>query len=72
MMNTMTNEELVQELIEEAKTIGFEIGSNQGSRAAHKHAAGQLRLLRKHVLLRLKGTCGLACHLDKARCTGGH
>ena len=64
-MSTMPNEELVQELIEAAKELGFEIGSDQGSRRAYKHAASQLRLLRQHVLLRLKVQCGLACHLDK-------
>ena len=64
-MSAMPNEELVQELIEAAKEVGFEIGSDQGSRRNYKHAASQLGLLRQHVLLRLKGTCGLACHLDK-------
>ncbi len=65
-MSTMSNEELVAELIDAAENVGYEIGSDRSPKGAYARAKVEEKALRKAVLLRLQGTCGLACHTDKA------
>jgi len=66
-MSTMPNEVLVQQLIDAAEQVGLATNSDQALRwESYAQAKATCEFLRKHVLLRLKGTCGLAGHLDKA------
>ena len=65
-MSIMSNERLVQELILAAYDTGFYSGKGEDGKPHHTQAIAQREFLRKAVLLRLQGTCGLACHTDKA------
>ena len=65
-MSTLPNERLVEELIAAAVHAMHLLLDGHEDTPEYKHAVGLTEFLRKHVLLRLKATCGLACHLDKA------
>lgn len=63
-MSIMPNERLVQELISVSNLVGCLVGQGEQGTPKYKQAIAQCQFLRKHVLLRLRGMCGMACHLD--------
>ena len=65
-MSAMPNEMLVQELIAAAVHAMNLLTDGHQNTSEYKQAVGLAEFLRKHVLLRLEGTCGLACHTNKA------
>ena len=64
-MSSMPNERLVQELIAAVRATHLQADGHQET-PEYQRAVALIKFLRKHVLLRLAGTCGLACHTDTA------